>query len=73
MPNSPALPYQWYDTPNIHLFTIADFQALCQQEGWAIERWHYQVGEAWHGGDSILRKRVSNWLGSEAVFQLSKP
>lgn len=70
MPNSPALPYHWYDTPNIHLFTIADFQALCKQEGWAIERWHFQVGETWHLGQSVLGGGVSNWLGSEAVFQL---
>jgi methionine biosynthesis protein MetW len=25
MPVTPALPYQWYDTPNIHLFTARDF------------------------------------------------
>jgi methionine biosynthesis protein MetW len=23
------LPYQWYDTPNIHLFTIRDFEDFC--------------------------------------------
>ena len=28
MPVSEALPYQWYDTPNIHLCTVADFDAL---------------------------------------------
>jgi methionine biosynthesis protein MetW len=29
MPVSQELPYQWYDTPNVHLFTIADFEAFC--------------------------------------------
>lgn len=29
MPVSEALPYQWYDSPNVRFFTIADFEALC--------------------------------------------
>ena len=29
MPVSRELPYQWYDTPNIHLFTIDDFDRFC--------------------------------------------
>ena len=28
MPVSTSLPYQWYDTPNIHLCTVADFDAF---------------------------------------------
>ena len=28
MPVSRSLPYQWYDTPNIHLCTVADFDAF---------------------------------------------
>ncbi len=30
MPKSPRLPYEWYDTPNIHLTTIADFRDFCR-------------------------------------------
>ena len=29
MPVSRSLPYAWYDTPNVHLFTLADFEAFC--------------------------------------------
>ena len=29
MPVGKTLPYQWYDTPNIHLFTLRDFERLC--------------------------------------------
>jgi methionine biosynthesis protein MetW len=29
MPVSGELPYEWYDTPNIHLFTIGDFEDFC--------------------------------------------
>ncbi|HEY5993094.1 MAG TPA: methionine biosynthesis protein MetW [Gallionellaceae bacterium] len=29
MPVSEELPYQWYDTPNVHLCTLHDFEAFC--------------------------------------------
>ena len=29
MPVSDSLPHQWYNTPNVRFFTIADFDALC--------------------------------------------
>jgi methionine biosynthesis protein MetW len=29
MPVSEDLPYEWYETPNVRFFTIADFEALC--------------------------------------------
>ena len=31
MPVSQSLPYQWYDTPNIHLCTVADFDAFLRE------------------------------------------
>jgi methionine biosynthesis protein MetW len=31
MPVTKQLAYQWYDTPNIHLFTYKDFEALCSE------------------------------------------
>lgn len=33
MPVSRELPYQWYDTPNIHLFTLDDFEDFCAGHG----------------------------------------
>jgi methionine biosynthesis protein MetW len=41
MPVSRDLPYQWWDTPNIHLCTIQDFRALCREEGLCIEHEQY--------------------------------
>ncbi len=32
MPVVKTLPYQWYDTPNIHLFTLRDFEQLCRRK-----------------------------------------
>ncbi|SER25987.1 methionine biosynthesis protein MetW [Nitrosomonas sp. Nm51] len=31
MPVSESLPYHWYDTPNIHLCTLGDFEELCRE------------------------------------------
>lgn len=36
MPRTSRLPYQWYDSPNIHLTTIRDFEELCQQSGFEV-------------------------------------
>ena len=38
MPRTRALDYAWYQTPNIHLCTIADFTALAHEAGAEIER-----------------------------------
>ncbi len=37
MPKAKALPFEWYDTPNIHLFTLDDFLRLCVHDGIAIK------------------------------------
>jgi methionine biosynthesis protein MetW len=31
MPVSDNLPYEWHDTPNVHLCTIADFERFCAE------------------------------------------
>jgi len=33
MPVSDNLPYQWHNTPNVHLCTIADFERFCEDFG----------------------------------------
>ena len=33
MPVSENLPYEWHDTPNVHLCTIADFERFCEDFG----------------------------------------
>jgi methionine biosynthesis protein MetW len=37
MPVSTSLPYQWYDTPNIHLCTVADFDAFLAERRCVVE------------------------------------
>ena len=71
MPVSQTLPYEWYETPNIHLCTIRDFVALCRELDIVIE------------ARKILdtRSRVrnvsttffsANLFGEQAVFLLRK-
>jgi methionine biosynthesis protein MetW len=38
MPMSAELPYTWYRTPNIHLSTLRDLEALLPEVGLAVER-----------------------------------
>lgn len=46
MPVSRHLPYQWFNSPNVRFFTIADFEALCADEGIAIcERRAFAEGQ----------------------------
>jgi len=37
MPVTKTLGHDWYDTPNIHLCTVRDFVALCEEVGFRID------------------------------------
>ena len=38
MPVSDNLPYQWYDTPNVHLCTINDFDDFCRKSNIKVQQ-----------------------------------
>jgi methionine biosynthesis protein MetW len=65
MPRTEDLPYEWYDTPNIHLATINDFRELCQTEGIQITGAHFLTQR---GAVSWL----PNWRASTGVFVLEQ-
>lgn len=46
MPKSAELPHEWYDTPNIHLFTLRDFLDLCHSEKLEVEQMHCIYADA---------------------------
>jgi methionine biosynthesis protein MetW len=65
MPVSKDLPYEWYDTPNIHLFTIHDFENFCDTHNVRIlERVVIAQGRE----VNIL----PNLLGSLAVYRFDR-
>jgi len=38
VPVTPSLPYEWFDTPNLHFLSIADFQEYCKKRDFQIEK-----------------------------------
>ncbi len=38
VPVTQSLPYEWYDTPNLHFLSIVDFQEYCRREKIQIEQ-----------------------------------
>jgi len=62
MPVSDNLPYQWYDTPNLHLCTTKDFEDLCAKVGVRIKE-----RVALHNGRTV--NILPNLLGSTAVYR----
>ncbi|MEO1046520.1 MAG: methionine biosynthesis protein MetW [Pseudomonadota bacterium] len=64
MPVTRLIPERWYDTPNIHHVTIADFEDLIAERGWQVEgRWFLS-------GDSRTGTAMANLLAEHAVFLL---
>jgi methionine biosynthesis protein MetW len=37
VPVTPSLPFEWYDTPNLHFLSIADFNEYCRKRGFRVE------------------------------------
>ena len=65
MPVSKTLPYEWYNTPNVHLCTIHDFDAFCQNHDIeVIERKVITEGN--------MVNFLPNLLGNLAMYRLHK-
>jgi methionine biosynthesis protein MetW len=62
MPVSKSLPYQWYDTPNVHMCTIADFDAFCAGHGIQIQERLVMID----GSEVSL---LPNLLGNLAMYR----
>ncbi|SDC14663.1 methionine biosynthesis protein MetW [Acinetobacter boissieri] len=68
MPVSKALPYMWYNTPNIHLCTFRDFEALCADNNIRIIN---RLSVNGNQEDSFLGKRLPNLFGEVAIYRVS--
>jgi methionine biosynthesis protein MetW len=65
MPVSSTLPYEWYDTPNVHLFTLRDFETFCTDRSIRIlERVVMDHGR--------VVSALPNLLGSLAVYRFDR-
>jgi methionine biosynthesis protein MetW len=64
-PRTKLFPYEWYDSPNIHLLTVIDFESLAVAEHLRVERRYCLAG---HRKVAVL----PNLLAEVAVFLVSK-
>ncbi|MDB2370333.1 methionine biosynthesis protein MetW [Gammaproteobacteria bacterium] len=65
MPSSAQLPAKWYETKNLHLCTIADFEELCAEELFEIKKKIYLNSR---GSSSWLANTFPNLFAAEAVY-----
>lgn len=67
MPKGSDLPFEWYETPNIHLFTLSDFRDLCREDNIRIEsvtlsscrflaRWMLKLGFKNLGAERVVAR-----------------
>jgi methionine biosynthesis protein MetW len=65
MPVSRELPYQWYDTPNVHLCTLDDFEAFCREH-------RVEILERRVMTERKETKLLPNLFGSTAVYRFRR-
>ncbi len=68
MPKTRSLPFEWYNTPNIHFFTIKDFIIFCRDHGIKVEK---KVFLSTEGKGRILGGAVANLFAENAIFVVS--
>ena len=68
MPVTKTLPYGWFDTPNIHLCTVRDFEVLCEEQGLIIlDR---EMVDSQQRSRPLMRL-MPNLLAETAVYRLA--
>ncbi len=70
MPKYKKLPYEWYNTPNVHLLTISDFFEFCKKRNIKIEKSLYLKKHKARSG--FLIRNIANFFSEEAMFVISK-
>ena len=69
MPVSKTLPYTWYNTPNIHLCTFKDFEALCFRKQLKILN---RTVVDMNYRDGFLQRIFPNLFGETAIYRVSR-
>ncbi|MEG3591869.1 MAG: methionine biosynthesis protein MetW [Pseudomonadota bacterium] len=69
MPVTRVLPYQWYNTPNIHLCTFNDFESLCARMNIYI---HQRTVVDYAHKSNLLMKILPNFFGEVAIYRFSR-
>lgn len=69
-PKSPALPFEWYDTPNIRVLSIKDFFDYCRKEKIDVVRQRYLIGGSWV--QSAFWRAATNLLAQIGLFVITR-
>lgn len=68
MPKNMLLPFEWYETPNIHLLTIKDFQRYCSANRFPVKKeHHFSVSPA---GETRISRVFPNLRAQYGFFVL---
>lgn len=70
MPKSKVLPFEWYDTPNIHLLTVNDFYEFCKKRNIKILKSVYMTKA--NVKKHFLMRLLSNFFAEEVIFVISR-
>ncbi len=65
VPVTASLPYQWYDTPNLHFLSLNDFRDYCKKKNVTIEGSFFKT-------DNRQVKLLPNLIAEFGYFLLSK-
>jgi methionine biosynthesis protein MetW len=64
-PKTSHLPYEWYNSPNIHVVTLLDFEELMKRDGMTVERSYFLTGDRRIGALTNLRAET-------AIYQIRR-
>ena len=69
MPVTKNLPYSWYDTPNIHFCTVADFEQLCREKGYRVLNRNMLSANS---VNNLFKNLWPNLFAETAVYHLTR-
>lgn len=70
MPKSKALPFEWYDTPNIHLLTVNDFYEFCNKRNIKILESVFMTNS--EAKNNLLMSLLASFFAEEVIFVIAK-
>jgi methionine biosynthesis protein MetW len=71
MPVNKNIPYQWYDTPNIHFCSVDDFEKLCKELNFTVEKKIFLTNK--HRLISFFgHKFIANLFAQYGIFLIKK-
>lgn len=68
MPKNNILPYEWYNTPNIHLCTVKDFEDFCEKFNIKILKRIFINSK----NEIFIPKFYENFFAYQVIFCISK-